>query len=86
MIHVLHSVKPVTDWFSLGLALGLKRHELERVDRNEYDEIAKLSKTMSLWLDTGDASWKSLVQALLDPLVNKGDIAQSICERHPLRQ
>ena len=83
---MLRSVKPVTDWVNLGLALGLPYHELERVEKIGVNEMAKLRKMVSLWLDTGDASWKSLVQALLDPLVNKRDIAQSICRRHPLKQ
>ena len=86
LIHVLHSVEPVSDWFSLGLALGLPRSSLKRVKEDENSVTSRLRETVSLWLDTGDASWKSLVQALLDPLVNKRDIAQSICERHPLRQ
>ena len=86
LIHILRSVMSVTDWFSLGLALGLPCSSLKRVKKDENDVTSRLRETLSLWLDTGDASWKSLVQALLDPVVNKKDIAQSICEQHPLKQ
>ena len=35
------------------------------------------------WLDTGEASWSSLVEALKSPLVNKKGLAEQIIKDHP---
>ena len=35
------------------------------------------------WLDTGKASWSSLVEALKSPLVNKMGLAEQIIKDHP---
>ncbi len=39
---------------------------------------------VSLWLNSGTASWKTLVQALVKPLMNKEELARRISEEHPL--
>ena len=74
----------VTDWVSLGLALGLSPPELDRVGRDGYDERERQRRMVSLWLDTGTASWKGLVIALLNPIVKKEELAKRISEQHPL--
>ena len=51
--------------------------------RDEPDESAKLQKMVVTWLGMGNASWKSLVQALDNPLLNKHDLAREISEEHP---
>ena len=74
----------VTDWSTLGLTLGLPSYELERIEQDGYDVRQRQKKMVSLWLNIGNASWKTLVQALMDPLVNKEEVARRICEKHPL--
>ena len=37
---------------------------------------------ISLWLDTGNASWRALVRALASPLVGKRDLAEKIAAEH----
>ena len=81
---VLRSVIEVTDWMRLGLSLQLPPHELDRIKRNWNDETDRLQNVVSLWLDTGNASWRALVVALIDPLMNKVELALRISKEHPL--
>ena len=85
LIAVLRSVIAITDWTSLGLTLGIPSHELERIRRDGYDEKDRLRRMVSMWLDNGTGSWKCLVEALLHPLVNRIDIANTISQQHPLQ-
>ena len=85
LLAVLHFTFEVTDWFTLGLTLRLPSHELERIEQDGYDVRQRQRKMVSLWLNTGNASWKTLVQALMNPLVNKEEVARRICEEHPLK-
>ena len=85
MLAVLHYTIEVTDWFTLGLTLRLPFHELERIKQDERDVLPCQRKMVSLWLNTGNASWKTLAQALMDPLINKEEVARRICEKHPLK-
>ena len=41
-----------------------------------------LKAMISLWLDTGNASWRALVRALASPLVGKRDLAGKIAAEH----
>ena len=84
MLDVLRYVIEVTDWKLLGLLLKLSSYELEGITHNEYNESRRLQKMVSLWLDSGTASWRALVQALFDPLMNKEELARRISEEHPL--
>ena len=84
LVDVLYSVIDVTDWESLGLALGLSPPELDRVRRDGYNEKDRQRKMVSLWLDTGIASWKGLTIALLNPIVKREELAKRISEQHPL--
>ena len=81
---VVRSIIEVTDWMSLGLLLELPSHDLDRIRRDGYDERERLQKMVSLWLDSGTASWRALVQALFDPLMKKEELARRISEEHPL--
>lgn len=72
----------VNDWFTLGLLLGIAADELERIDIDGHNTREKQRKMVSRWLDTGTASWKCLVEALLNPLVDKLEVAKAICEQH----
>ena len=69
---------------SLGLLLELPSYELDRIRRDGYDERERLQRMVSLWLDSDTASWRALVQALFDPLMNKEELARRISQEHPL--
>ena len=83
---MLRSIIEVTDWMSLGLSLELPSHELDRISLDGHNEKDRLQKMVSLWLDSGTASWRALVQALFDPLMNKEELAKRISEEHPLSE
>ena len=83
IVAILRSIIDIADWISLGLVLGTPYNELEIIKRDGHDERDRQRIMVSMWLDNGTASWKCLVEALLDPLVNRVDIANRISQQHP---
>ena len=83
-LDVLDYVIEVTDWMSLGLSLKLPSYELDRISLDGRNEKERLQKMVFLWLDSGNASWRVLVQALFKPLMKKEELARRISEEHPL--
>ena len=67
----------------MGLTLGLPVHQLDTIRRDGCDETDRKRKMILKWLDTGVASWSSLVKALKSPLINKARVAEQICRDHP---
>ena len=84
IVDILDYIIEVTDWMSLGLSLKLPSYELEGIRQDGYNLKDRLQRMVSLWLDSGTASWRALVQALFDPLMNKEELARRISEEHPL--
>ena len=41
-------------------------------------------KMISQWLHTGQATWSSLVHALMSPLVDRNDLALQIAQDHQM--
>ena len=81
-VPVLRATVEVTDWYSLGLELGLPDHQLDTIIFDGYDEIDSKHKMILKWLDTGVASWSSLVEALKSPLINMNEVAERITKDH----
>ena len=82
---VLHSIiaeVTASEWLPLGLLLGLSSHELIKINLNRG--INKLRMMVYLWVDSGTASWRTLVQALFHLLMNKKELARRISEEHLL--
>ena len=70
-------------WHSLGLALDLEKYRLDVIHIDHRGNVRDCLKAMiSLWLDTGNASWRALVKALASPLVGKRDMAMKIAAEH----
>ena len=77
--------EPVNDWpwHSLGLALDLEKYRLDVIHIDHRGNVRDCRKAMvSLWLHTGNASWRALVRALASPLVGKRDLAEKIAAEH----
>ena len=77
--------EPVNDWpwHSLGLALDLEKYRLDVIHIDHRGNVRDCLKAMiSLWLHTGNASWRALVRALASPLVEKKDLAMKIAAEH----
>ena len=70
-------------WHSLGLALDLEKYRLDVIHIDHRGNVRDCRKAMiSLWLHTGNASWRALVRALASPLVGKRDMAMKIAAEH----
>ena len=55
----------VTDWYSLGVYLGLENYELMRIEDNYPRNERKMSQMLDVWLRrTPNAAWGDLVSAL----------------------
>ena len=85
LVPVLEAIVEVTDWKTLGLELGLSHSKLRRIMDGVYDENDFKCKMIVKWLNTGLASWSSLVDALKSPLINKKDVAEQIIKDHPCK-
>ena len=85
LVPVLIATVEVTDWYSLGLTLGLPDYQLDTIRRDGYDETDRKRKMIIKWMDTGLASWSSLVEAVKNPLINKKGVAEQITKDHPCK-
>ena len=82
LLKVLEAITMVTDWYELGLKLGLNVDILEKIE-NDCCSVKECQRKMILkWLNTGCACWSSLVEALNSPLVNRQGIAKLITKDH----
>ncbi len=85
-VALLETTISVTDWYSLGLLLGLGSAQLERI-RMDYQNTNDCRMAMiSRWLDTANASWRALVRALVSPLMGKRNLAMKIAANHTKRE
>ena len=83
LVPILKAVVTVNEWHSLGLELGLKKDALDRVEIEKKGNVLHCQKKMvSQWLDTGKATWRSLVEALMSPLVGKEGLANELAKEH----
>ena len=67
-------------WDDLGIALGVRVAELDEIKTNNSTVRARMKAALLAWLQGRgkDRSWKSLCEALRDPLVGRPDIASTI--------
>ncbi len=68
-----------------GLALGISKAELDRIDMDERGPEKSLGCQLEMfakWLDHGEATWRGLVQALLYPPLNARHVARAVAENH----
>ena len=80
----------VRDWRSLGLNLGVRDYELDRIESSHPTEGCSrwMQETFSLWLrKTPSASWENVVKALRQMGENKvaAKIEQKYISRGKLR-
>ncbi len=73
------------DWDTVGLALKLTDGALRAIGAQYKDPKDCLRDMLRDWLNTSDASWSSLVQALRHPVVGQGNLAAEL-ERKYLTQ
>ncbi len=73
------------DWEVIGLALKLTPGALRAMKGPYKDHRECMIGALTEWLNTSDASWSSLVQALRHPIVCQGNLAAEL-ERKYLNQ
>ena len=71
----------VIDWFSLGLNLGLQKHELTKIERDYQRNDRRRTEMLDLWLQrTPNTTWEDVVRALQQMGENR--VAEKIREKH----
>ena len=67
-------------WFPLGQALGIPHGTLQSIkfDRELLGDNDRLNEVLSKWMHSGQATIDQLLEALVDPTVARGDIANKI--------
>lgn len=71
---VLSELEPVkAQWNNLGLGLRLKRTDLEAIDSDHRNSLARLRAVLEIWLDTVEPrpTWRAIIQVLRSPLMSK---------------
>ena len=82
---VLSECYDVTDWKMFGLALGISKAKLDRIDKDEQGpekSLRCLQEMLAKWLDHGEATWRGLVQSLLYPPLKARHVARAVAEKH----
>lgn len=62
-----HELSTVTDWYQLGMKLGVPDHKLDEIQRNHPTDGVNQwrDEVLSVWLRlTPNASWKNVIRAL----------------------
>ena len=81
---VLQEVHTVREkWFNIGIQLKLEPKELQRIatdHKNDYS--AGLNLTLIQWLETGDASWETLCEAVQSPIVGECNLGKQLQKKH----
>ena len=71
----------VIDWFSLGINLGLQKHELTKIERDYQGNDRRRVEMLYLWLQrTPNATWEDVVRALQQ--MGENAVAENIREKY----
>ena len=77
LLAIKKSLRPLTDWQELGLALGMDFPFLDNINKNQGGDAEKCKAAMlHSWLETGKATKSSLVTALTE--IDEDSIAAKI--------
>ena len=81
-LHNLSSeLASVIDWFSLGLNLGLQKHELTKIERDYQGNDRRRVEMLDLWLHrTPNVTWEDVVTALQQ--MGENTVAEIIREKY----
>ena len=70
----------VSNWFSLGVFLGVPTHELNRLRLIHSYRKEGLLEMLDLWLNSGDANYRDLISAL--QLCGLTNLARSLTAKY----
>ena len=81
--HLSSELQSVTNWYQLGIHLGLETHELDMVqmDYAHQGNDRQRLQMLDLWLQrTPNATWEDVVRAL--ELIGRNRVAENIRQKH----
>ena len=85
LVSVMTAAITVINWSDLGLVLGVPPHVVNEI-RKDYTSVQdRRHYVLYHWIETGDATWAGLVEALHSPLVNMKGLAGHIASNHPCK-
>ena len=74
----------IDKWFQIGVQLGLDETKLNQIEADHHNVDRRFSEVINFWLNGNTqvtVSWKSLVEVLESPFVNKKGLASRLREK-----
>ena len=81
-IVLAETVSATSQWFHLGLALGLDNGKLSNIAQSNQDNEVCLRKMLTSCLHLKNLSWAGLCSGLEHKLVGRRDVASRIREKY----
>ena len=81
VLNLCNALKEVSDWYQLGIALGILPHELRKIEKDYQGSDRQKTETLDLWLrlDT-NATWSNVVSALQK--INEHAVAKRVHQNY----
>ena len=75
------ALKTISDWYRLGLFLGLPKYDLNNIEKDYQDSKRRMLEMVDRWLrSTPTASWEDVVNALQQMGENR--VAENIRQKY----
>ena len=81
-IVLAETVSASSQWFTLGLVLGLDNGKLSDIEQSNQDNEVCLRKMLTACLHLKNLSWAGLCSGLEHPTVRRRDVASRIREKY----
>ena len=79
--NLFSELEPVTEWFQLGIKLGLQVHKLNKIRQDYHGTDQQMLQMLDLWLRrTPSASWLDVVNALEE--MEENTVARNIRQKY----
>lgn len=81
VLNLCNALKEVSDWYRMGIALGIPPYELRRIEQDYQGSDRQKTETLDLWLrlDT-NATWSNVVSALQK--INEHAVAKRVHQNY----
>jgi hypothetical protein len=71
----------VTEPYELGLLLGIKEGQLDRIERDNKKSDEQMDEVIKYWLDKMSPSWEALADAVTK-MESYGNLAKELKQQH----
>ena len=72
----------LVEWKAVGLMLGIHDGILESIQHSHSSSQECHHAMLECWINTGQAYWSTLVEALRSPLLGEEELADEITKRY----